>query len=63
MMDDPEATRKARIALLCEEIDAIHFANVTYWQQTVHTVDAEAEYQSSQDRLEEIRRELAELTK
>ncbi len=57
---EPKA-RKARIATLHEEIDAIHFANKLYWEQEAPTREARAEYQRRQDRLQEIRSELAEL--
>ena len=60
---EPEATRKARMAALSEEIDAIHYANELYWRQTNPSDLAKAEYYRRQDRLEEIRSELAELPK
>jgi hypothetical protein len=60
---DPEATRKARIAVLQEEIDFIHYANELYWRQANPSDAAKAEYYRRQDRLEEIRSELAELRK
>jgi chromosome segregation ATPase len=46
-----DAKKKARIAALSEEIHGIHFVNSLYW----------SEYQRRQDRLDEIRRELAQL--
>jgi hypothetical protein len=58
---DPGATKKARIAALREEIESIHFANKLYWRQTNPSDAAKAEYYRRQDRLEEIRSELAEL--
>ena len=58
---DPEATRKARIAILQQEIDFIHYANELYWRKTNHGVAAKAEYYRRQDRLEEIRSELTKL--
>ncbi|MGA2356557.1 MAG: hypothetical protein ABSG02_18855 [Terriglobales bacterium] len=60
---DPEVTKKARIALLQEEIQSIHYVNELYWRQTNHSVAAKAEHYRRQDRLEEIRNELAELLK
>jgi len=60
---DPEATKKTRIAALQEEIESIHFANKLYWEQAKRSDAANAEYYRRQDRLEEIRSELAELRK
>jgi hypothetical protein len=60
---DSEATRTARIAVLQEEIEFIHFANELYWRQANPRDAAQAEYYRRQDRLEEIRSELAELQK
>ena len=54
--------KKARIAALNEEMDGIHFVNSLYWQRgKAVTSEARAEYQRRQDRLEEIRAELAQL--
>ena len=58
---DPETTRKARIAALLEEMDFIHYANELYWRQTNPSVAAKADHFRRQDRLEEIRSELAKL--
>jgi hypothetical protein len=58
---DPEATRKARIAALQEEMDFIHYANELYWGQTNPSNTAKTDYFRRQDRLEEIRSELAKL--
>ena len=58
---DPEATRKARIAVLQDEVHFIHYANELYWRQPTPSDAAKAEYYRRQDRLEEIRSELAEL--
>jgi hypothetical protein len=60
---DPEATRKARIAALHEEIHFIHYTNELYWRQAKPSKTAMAEYQLRLDRLEEIRGELAVLVK
>ena len=57
-----DAKKKARIAALNEEMDGIHFVNSLYWQRgKAVTSEARAEYQGRQDRLEEIRAELAQL--
>jgi hypothetical protein len=42
-------------------MDAIHSANGLYWGTREATLEAKADYQRRQDRLEEIRRELAQL--
>jgi len=60
---DPKATRKARIAVLQEEIEFIHYANELYWREANPGQAARADYYRRQDRLEEIRSELAELQK
>jgi hypothetical protein len=46
---------------LQEEIDFIHYANELYWRQTNPSNAAKAEYFRRQDRLQEIRSELAKL--
>jgi hypothetical protein len=52
----------ARIAALTEEIEEIHHANCVYWNQRPnHTKAATAQYEFRQERLEEIRGELAVL--
>ena len=59
---EPNISTNMQIAALTVEMDAIHFANGLYWkQQNFQTVAARAEYQRRQDRLEEIRIELAQL--
>ena len=58
---DPEAGRKARIAVLLGELDVIHRANELYWREANPGNGAKADYYRRQDRLEEIRSELAEL--
>ena len=58
---DPKATRKARIADLKQEIAFIHYANELYWREADPSHAARADYYHRQDRLEEIRIELAEL--
>lgn len=59
--DDPKAS--ARIAALHEEMDAIHLANTLYWKERegARGHAERAEHQHRQDRLEEIRSELARL--
>jgi hypothetical protein len=57
---EPDAGAKARIAALNEEMDAIYFADRRYWERgQAVTAEERAEYQRRQDRLEDIRRELA----
>jgi hypothetical protein len=56
-----EATRKARVAALHEEIHSIHFANRLFWREKAHSHGAGVEYYRRQDRLEEIRCELGGL--
>jgi hypothetical protein len=58
---DPEARRKARIAVLQAETVAIHYANELYWRQANPSDTAKSDYYRRQGRLEEIRSELAEL--
>jgi hypothetical protein len=58
-----EITTQARIAALKEEIQTIDFANKLYWRQRRNSSVATAEYYRRQERLEEIRTELYELTK
>jgi hypothetical protein len=57
---DAETMRKARIADLQEELDFIHYANELYWRQANPSDAAKADYYRRQDRLEEIRNELAD---
>ena len=57
-----DATKKARIAALSEEMDRIHFVNSLYWERGDEvTAEARAEYQRRQERLEAIRKELDQL--
>jgi hypothetical protein len=59
----PEGTRQARMAVLSEEIDSIHYANRLFWEKKkAHGRRAKVGYYLRQDRLEEIRSELAELS-
>jgi len=58
----PQARKNARIAILSEEMDALHYENALYWKQgSHHTTAATAQYQFRQDRLEKVRAELADL--
>jgi hypothetical protein len=46
---------ETKIALLREEMNAIHFANVLYWRHSrEHSREATAEYDQRQRRLREI---------
>jgi hypothetical protein len=59
---EPDAEKAKRIAALREEMDAIHHANSLYWKKgQSQTAEERAEYHLRQERLEEIRRELAGL--
>lgn len=56
---EPDATAKARIAALNEEVHTIYFADRRYWERgRAGTLEERAEYQRRQDRLEEVRKEL-----
>jgi hypothetical protein len=57
----PDATTKARIAVLNGEIDSVHSDNRFYWEDKAPSREANAEYQRRQHRLERIRNELADL--
>jgi hypothetical protein len=59
-MSDIGDTKKARIAALHEEIELIHQANELYWRDADPSDEAKANHYRRQDRLEEIRSELAE---
>lgn len=51
------------MAVLRIEIDCIHHANKLFWEQKKdHGRNAKVEYYDRQNRLEEIRSELVELT-
>ena len=60
---EADATKKSRLAVLFGEIDLIHFSNMTYWRQKVPSRADKAGYYCRQDRLEELRGKLADLTK
>lgn len=60
---EPEGTSQARMAALSEEMHSIHHANKLFWEQKrARDRKAKVEYYRRQDRLEEIRGELAELS-
>ena len=57
-----DAQKRARIAALNEEIDGIHLVNSLYWRKgESQTTEERAAYGRRLDRLEEIRKELAQL--
>jgi hypothetical protein len=57
-----DASTKARIASLSKEMDEIHHANRLYWKQgESQSLAAKAEYESRNERLEQIRAALAQL--
>lgn len=59
---EPDSPTYTKIAALTSEMDGIHFVNSLYWKQgEMGSLKARAEYQHRQDRLEEIRAELAKL--
>jgi hypothetical protein len=59
---EPDGKKGSRIAILNEEMDAIHNANSLYWKQgQSQTLADRAQYEFRQERLEKIRKELAEL--
>jgi hypothetical protein len=58
-----EGARQARMAVLSVEMHSIHHANRRFWEQKkAHGRKAKVEYYRRQDRLEEIRSELAEVS-
>jgi hypothetical protein len=63
MLTRHPAKRAGRIAVLHEEIELIYIADERYWRQANPSNAAKAEYYRRQDRLEEIRSELAKLQK
>lgn len=59
---EPDIPTKSKIVVLTSEMHTIHLANSLYWRQReAVTHEARAEYQRRQERLEEIRAELAHL--
>jgi len=59
---DRDNFRQARLAALQEEMNAIHTANRQYWAVAAQNHGADMEYQQRQERLEQIRKEMEELT-
>jgi hypothetical protein len=60
MAMEPDARAKARMAALNEEVHTIYYADRRYWERgQAATPEERTEYQRRQDRLEEIRKELA----
>jgi hypothetical protein len=53
--------RKSKIAVLHAEADAIHSANKLFWKLEVQSSEDKAEYGKRRDRIEAIRRDLADL--
>jgi hypothetical protein len=51
---------QAKLAVLREEMEAIHFANKLYWGRPEHSREADMEHQLRQERLEQIRKEMQE---
>jgi hypothetical protein len=56
------ALRQAKLAALQEEMAIINFANGMYLDRQTHSLAADAEYQWRQGRLEQVRKELEDLT-
>jgi hypothetical protein len=55
-----DSRTKARIAFLNQEMDELHVANSTFWEQgKSQSLAARAEYQFRNERLEKIRAALA----
>jgi hypothetical protein len=49
--------RQAKLVALEEETEAIHFANMLYWQCEAHSHEADMEHQRRQKRLSQVRKE------
>jgi len=59
---EPDVPIWVKIAALTSEMDNIHSANCLYWRRgEAVTLDARAEYQHRKQRLDQIRKELAQL--
>jgi hypothetical protein len=54
MTDD---LNRAQLAAVLEEMEAIHLANMWYWERKEHDRQEEMEYERRQERLEQIRKE------
>jgi|HubBroStandDraft_4_1064222.scaffolds.fasta_scaffold323884_2 hypothetical protein len=51
------ALNRTQLAIVLEEMNAIHQANMQYWERKEHTRQEEMEYERRQERLEQIRKE------
>jgi hypothetical protein len=49
--------RQAKLVALEEETEAIHFANMLYWNYDAHSDEADLEHQRRQKRLSQVRKE------
>jgi hypothetical protein len=52
-----DSVRQAKLVALEEETEAIHFANMLYWNCEVHSHEADLEHQRRQKRLSQVRKE------
>jgi hypothetical protein len=52
-----DSLTRAQLTTVLEEMNAIHDANMLYWERKQHTRQEEMEYARRQERLEEIRKE------
>jgi hypothetical protein len=61
---EPDNPSKSKISVLLAEMSAIHVANSRYWQHgEAVTLEARAEHQQRQTRLDDIRADLEKLQK
>jgi hypothetical protein len=54
MADD---VKRSHLAVVLEEMDAIHLANMKYWERKKHDRKEKMEYERRLERLEQIRKE------
>jgi hypothetical protein len=52
-----DSVRQAKLVALAEETEAIHFANMLYWNCEAHSHEADLEHQRQQERLSQVRTE------
>lgn len=52
-----DALTREQLSAILEEMNAIHTANMEYWQRKQHSRQEEMEYALRQERLEQIREE------
>jgi hypothetical protein len=52
-----DSVRQAELVALEEEMEAIHLANMLYWNCEAHSHEADLEYQLRQERLKQVRKE------